>query len=107
MVLIGVSSSTEVRPGDGALEEAQEDCASSLLVEPTPRHRTAFANSRTIRFVPGTCRLVPTTNRTSAPLLPLPFDVPMRSFPTTSPTPSPSLCASLYNTTLGLNFPIP
>jgi len=61
----------------------------------TPLDLTALANSLTILFVPGTFKLVPTTNNRSAPLLPLPLLDPIKSFWTTSPTPSPSLCASL------------
>ena len=77
------------------------------LDELEPRDRTAFENSRTMRFVPGTLKLVPTTRRMSAPLRPFPFDPPTRSLLTTSPTPSPSLCISLYNTTLGRSLPTP
>src|SRR6188768_3565770 len=39
----------------------------SLSFIPPPRHLTAFANSLTILFVPGTFKLVPTTNTKSAP----------------------------------------
>jgi hypothetical protein len=96
-----IDDSSSVLVGGRTLLGGAEADPSSLL---ETRDRTALENSRTILLVPGTLRLVPTTKSRSAPLRP--FE-PIRSLLTTSPTPSPFLCASLYNTTLGRSFPIP
>jgi hypothetical protein len=88
----GSSSIAGERLEESSLGVADPEDDSSLIEgAEVPRDLTAFENSLTILLVPGILKLVPTTNRKSAPLLPLPFDDPIKSFSTTFPTPSLSL----------------